>query len=135
MSIEQAIHGLVTGDAGVSAIIGDGLYPVMLPQGAPLPAIVYSLSDAPQQTTVDGPLGLTDARYQFSCWAKTHAAVVELSEALVSLLDFYSGTVEGVVIQGTQIMGRRDVPAVDVETEQLSRYGRLVDCIISFNES
>ena len=135
MSIEKAIINLITSNEAINALIVGRLYPVYLPQGAALPAIAYQLIDAPQQTTTDGPLGLTDATYQFNCFAATHAALIELTEAMILLLANYHGVIEGVTIQGTQIIGRRDIPALDDQAEQSSRYGRLIECTISFNES
>jgi hypothetical protein len=128
-------ESLVTSDATVGGIIGTRLEPVNLNQATALPAMTYQEIAGPEDVTTDGPLGLVDSRWQFNCWAVKHSDCVTLRDAVKSLFrQNYSGTVQGVTIQGTHIVGRGDIDALNQENEELTRYGKYLDVVISYNE-
>jgi hypothetical protein len=133
MSIEAAIFSLVTSDAAIGTLIGDRILPVNLEQDTALPAITYQEIGGSEDVTTDGPLGLVDSRWQFNCWTeRPHDDCVTLRDALKSLFrQNYSGTVQGVTIQGTHIVGRGDIDALNQENEELTRYGKYLDVVIS----
>lgn len=132
MSIEAAIHGLVTGDAAVAAVIGDRLVPLSLPQSMELPALTFKMDLKNEDMTTEGALGLIVATFRFDCWAATHAEAVELAAALRTALQDYSGTISGVKIHHVRILNRGDLPGLDVEAEQMSRYGKFLDAEFSW---
>ena len=135
MSIEQAICTLITGNQFLKSIINDRLFPLYLPQGERRATIVYQQVGGSDGVTTDGPLGLVDARFQFTCWSSTHAGCVALANELLNILKGYSGIVENITIQKTQVVGRGDIPALSDQAEELTRYGKYIDVVISYNES
>ena len=135
MSIETAINALITGDENVSAIIGTRLYPVYLPQGVLLPAIVYEQIDETDDLTLEGAAGLPDGRFKFTVYAAMHASCLDLTAALKLLLSDYSGVSADVTIEHVRILNKGDLPALNAEAEQLNRFAKFLDVQFSFIET
>jgi len=135
MSIEKAITTIVTTDAAITGVIGNRLFPLFLPQGAAMPAVVYQEISGSDGMTTDGALGLVDGRFQFTCWSATHTGAVELRDAVISLFKAnLSGVFGGVTIQAAQVIGRGDIQSLSDQAEGLTRYGKYVEVTISYNE-
>lgn len=138
MSIESAIRAVIAADTAVTAIIKDRLYPLRVPQGVSLPAVTYQEISGDDGMTTDGALGLVDGRFQFTCWSTTHAGAAALRDALIACFKAgVSGVYSGVTIQASEVVGRGDVANLDSvwdQAEGLARFGKYVDCIISFEE-
>ncbi len=92
--IEQGIHDLLLADTAVSGLIGNRLYPLMLPEAAMFPAASYQLISAIEQYTLDGPLGLTQARLQIDAWGQTYGSAKILAAAIHAVLNGYDGTLD-----------------------------------------
>ena len=134
MSIEAAIVTRMRADETVAALIEDRIYPMYLPQGETRAAVTYQQVSGVDGTTTDGALGLVDSRWQFTCWSSSHPTCLALMEAVRALWSFFAGTVAGVTIQGTQVLDRGDVPALNDQAEALTRYGKYLDVQISYEE-
>ena len=102
--IEEALVALLEADAGVSALVGNRIYPIVIPDGASLPAIAYQRISGPRAETMDGPSGLAWPRFQITSVAETVSEAIALANAVRHALDGYSGTVLGVVIDSILIL-------------------------------
>lgn len=91
MSVEAELYDLVSGDSGVAALVGTAIYPLVRPQNAPLPAIVYQEIFTETMVPAEGDNGSRRSRYQWSAWAKTYASIKAMRDALVGCLNGYSG--------------------------------------------
>lgn len=90
MSAEQTVYNTLKNDAGVAALVGTRIYPLVLPQNPTYPAISYQrISTRPVQTR--GGNGLAFVRMQVDCFATGYTAAKQLSDAVVSAL---AGTLE-----------------------------------------
>jgi hypothetical protein len=91
MSIEVELYTLVSGDNRVRSLAGSRVYPLVQPQDAPLPGIVYQEIFTETVVAADGDSGQRRSRYQWSAWGATYASVKSLRDALVAALNGYSG--------------------------------------------
>lgn len=107
-TIEEALRTVLIGNVGVSALVGTRVYPVVAPQGASLPAVVYQRISANRQHHLQGPSGLTQVRMQFTAIATTYSAMKALANALRQALDGYRNTVSGVFVQAVLSAGERE---------------------------
>jgi hypothetical protein len=82
--IEQSLYSALTNDSTVSALVSTRIYPVIAPQSAALPMIVYQRVSTVPVTSIDGDSGLDSVRMQVSCWAKTYAETKSLAAAVRS---------------------------------------------------
>jgi hypothetical protein len=97
MTAERIIYTLLTGNAGLVALVGTRIYYDARPEDDPLPAIVYSsISDTPTPP-IDSTTGLEPctARLQINCLATTAAARQQLLEGVIAALHKQSGSIAG----------------------------------------
>ena len=106
--IEAALFAVVTGDAGVAALIGTRLYPGHLPQNPTYEAMTYRRVNTGRPHAHDGPGDLAKARFQFSCFGATYSAARTLANTLRTAIDGYKGTVAGVRIDGILFIDEQD---------------------------
>jgi len=69
--LETAVYSALTGDATVSGLVGTRIYPLVAPQDAALPAIVYQRISQQARVSHSGN----------SCLARTRLQVLSISES------------------------------------------------------
>lgn len=83
----EGLFPLFSQDAGVSAVVGDRIYPMLLPTGgATMPAITWQIvagQTKPGLTT----RGMQRWRLQVDCWGKTYLDASNARKAVIKLLD------------------------------------------------
>lgn len=92
MSVETNVYSTLTGDAGVSALVGTRVYPNQLPPDVTLPAIAYRFIDSVYYG------GLCEAvRIQLDIYGATYASMKGVRDAVQTCVDgqlnwvFYGG--------------------------------------------
>lgn len=133
-TIETALFSILIGDATINSLIATRVYPNIVPQNAPMPAITYQQISGPRDHVMAGPTGLVGARYQINCWASSYAGAKELAEAVRKELDGYSGTVNTRVIEVIILEDEGDMPEVTPGADALKRFGKRLDFIVWFKE-
>lgn len=85
--IEQLIYTELSTDAGLMAIIGSRVYPVVLPQAATFPALTYQVvSDVPEADMDEGDSVLRNLRVQINCWSEGYAECKTLSQLVMGVM-------------------------------------------------
>jgi hypothetical protein len=106
--LQEGINALLASDPGIQALVGTplsrpdgttGVFPVTLPQGAPLPAIAYLRIAGHEIDTLDGRGELRVSRIQISCFGQTYADVAKTAEAAKDALVGFHGILE----EGTEV--------------------------------
>jgi hypothetical protein len=95
MLIEQALMTYLLAQSGITALVGQRIYFVIAPQETAKPYIVVTKIDAPEVGSHDGPAELASPRFQLSVFAVTYSAAKNISAAIKTALDGYSGTMGG----------------------------------------
>lgn len=98
--IGQALFALLSADPAVAALVDARIYPLIAPQSAPLPRIVYTGAGGIRWNSIDGPSGLGQPRVQIDAYAATYGQAHALAKAIRDALDGYRGTAAGVRIGG-----------------------------------
>ena len=109
MSVERALYALLTGDAGVSALIGARLYPVIAPLGTAAPYATYQRISARRVRSLTQRSGLSFARIQVDALATTYAGARGLADAIRTTLDGYRGTAGGIAIESATLQSDQDI--------------------------
>lgn len=115
--------------------VGERIYPLTLPKGAALPALVYQLipSDGPLHSHSDAHTGegassmFNRVRVQFSCWAGDYDAAEALGDELMAALDGFRGLWGDVPIGSVLFEGPQDDHDPNTFT-----WRRLVDALIQY---
>ena len=120
MSGAKAIYLILSTNAGVSAVVGDRIFPQVIPQGKELPAISYMKEVASPENSLDGPGSIEIQRYEIKMYSRSYPELETLVNAARSALDFAAGTFNGVILDGCSFITERDA-----YSEDQSLFGRL----------
>jgi hypothetical protein len=88
VSLGTAIYGRLSADAGVAALVGDRVYPTLLPQPSTFPAVTYAMVGSPWQTAQDGSR-IRTPRYRLVCWAKSYDEADAVGAAVAAALHLW----------------------------------------------
>jgi hypothetical protein len=114
--------------------VGDRVYPLTLPQGAVLPAVVYQLvgGEGPLHSHADAHDGSAPpassyqrSRVQLGCWADSARAAEVLAAEVEGVLDGFAGSWGGVPIAAALV----DV-SIDDFRPDAGKYRRIVDVLV-----
>jgi hypothetical protein len=98
--IGKAIYQLLSNNTEVKNYVGDKIYPLQIPENkenpVTLPAMVYSRSSDVEYTR-DGA-GLTSSGIDITVIAKNYEETIDISQAVINVLDMYEGNIAGVKI-------------------------------------
>lgn len=125
MSIGKVIYNVLKDNAGVSALVGTKIYPMVAPQGTASPLVVYQRIDNDPNDTKTGTSKLDFHRVQITAWGATNTEAESLDDAIRTAIDRYEGTVSGVVVDGVQYLN-----TTDTYDENAEEYGKISDYYI-----
>lgn len=87
MSVESMIYKELVDDAGVGVLVGDRIYPLVVPQDVARPFVMYERLASNLGYTHDGIESVQKAPFRFTLADGTYAEVADAHEALVEALD------------------------------------------------
>lgn len=95
------VEALQTDDAS-QALFGANIYPVIIPQTAPLgaPTLTYQFEDSKHDATLSAPAGVRYVDVLFTASSAIHADVETAREVLRAMIQGFRGTLAGVPIIG-----------------------------------
>lgn len=131
--IEQAFRGLLAANTGLTALVGSKIYPLVVPQGIPYPALVYLLvSKVPNNEACQGEGSSENpqqVRMQVSVYAERYEQIVAIDEAVRGAIDHFKGT-----LGNTQISSLRFLSARDLYEQQALVFHRAIDYRIIYTK-
>jgi hypothetical protein len=80
--IEEALYSHLSTSTGLTALVSDRIYPIMMPQDPTLPAITYQRISNSPVNTIGGFASLDNPHIQFDCWATSYSSVKALGDKL-----------------------------------------------------
>lgn len=93
--MEAALFKHLSTQAGVTALVGTRIYPLVLPQNVAYPAIRYQRISTPRVYSKSGPSGDSRPRLQIDCWALTYGDAKRLADAVETAMKGFAGTHNG----------------------------------------
>jgi len=129
MLIEEALFAHLKAHAGLSALIGTRIYPLVLPQNPTLPAITYQKISRVGERAMSSPTPrVARARFQISCWGTSYASVKDVAEQVKAALQDYSGLMGG--SGGVQVLDVNVANEQDIYEPDTGIYHLSVDVMI-----
>ena len=126
--IESGLFAFLTANTGISALVGARIYPLKIPEGATLPALVYHKINGPSEHSKDGDMSLNHPRFQLTCWATKYADAKAVRTAVATALNgFVNGSTMGGAVVVDQIIVDNDADLFDPQTLE---FGASIDAII-----
>lgn len=86
MSAETELYAVLSGSAGLTALVNLRIYPDAIPENEPLPAVVFVRAGTNPTYTIGGVLVCEDARFQISAWGNTRASAEAVADQVATLL-------------------------------------------------
>lgn len=118
--IEKAIFKLLTDTTAISQIVGSRVFPVILPENAALPAIVFgrvSTNGAP--LSHDGSTGIVTSYFEITAIAKDVQIAKTLSTQIRKRFSGFTGKVDGFSIFRASVESESDEYDVETGTYQI----------------
>lgn len=106
MEIYEAFTAYLKAHPGLTALIGQRIFPDEIPQGTALPCVSYmEISDVPDhlysgQDTLEHPI------YQFTAYAATKNQARAVARQIQNALSDYSGLMSGIEVQKIELQNR-----------------------------
>lgn len=134
--IEQGLRALLTSDVAVSPLVGNRVYPVILPQAVTYPAITYQTITAASTYSMDGSSELANPRMQLDLYASSFDGVTVLKAAVMKCLSGFVGTVgtPPVEIQGVFRVSETDAFEQEIDGPGPRVWRKTLDFIIWHKE-
>jgi hypothetical protein len=116
MNAQAVTYALLSADAGVTAMVPAArIYPSILDEGQPLPAVVFFLVSTVDMQTIDSAAyQLRRSRVQVNALAQDYAQAQQLARAIGDALSFQRGSIAGVTVAS---IVREWVHADDFDTD------------------
>lgn len=118
--IESSLRTFLLAQAGVAAIVGTRVYPMVMPQGAAVPCIVYQRVNDNPVHDCGGRGTIGNFLIQLDAYADTFKGARDLGEAVRVCLDCYRGTAGTHSIAAVRQGGGRDFYEDDTQRYRFS---------------
>lgn len=82
----------------LAGIVGTRILPVNVPRTQGMPSLTYRVRSVRREQDLDGPIGIADARVQYTCRSLKEADVDSMREELRNLFDGSSAALGSITI-------------------------------------
>ncbi len=113
--IVERVKALLSANAMVASMVGDRVFPEVLPQGCDMPAIAYSVVVDEGISSLDGYSDLDNAVVQVDCYSRSYMEGHHLADAVGSVMTRFIS----VDFSSLQV-SRRDLYEDDTELHRVS---------------
>ena len=87
MSAETELHAALSASTALAALVDTRITPDAIPEGNPLPAVVYQRAGTTAVSTIhDGQPIAEEVRFQVSAWAPTRTAADAVADEVANAL-------------------------------------------------
>ena len=113
MTIEEALSAYLNSKTEITNIVGDRIYPIVLPQNPTYPALTYFKVSGPAWHDVD----IAYPRFQLSSWGEDYADVKVLAGAVKEVMQRFKGIMGGAQgVKVSQVVYENELDLFDPET-------------------
>tara|TARA_R110000868_G_scaffold29889_25_gene111159 strand:+ start:5052 stop:5459 length:408 start_codon:yes stop_codon:yes gene_type:complete len=135
MSAEAAVYARLSGYSGLTDLVGDRIYPMVIPPEKRGDAVTYQLIGTTPTPAMRADAPLTRSRIQVSCYGtktssqSAYASAKAVRDQVVAALNRFRGTVGGVAVQAVYRLTEFDLYDDDAKVD-----GVAVDFDVVFEE-
>jgi hypothetical protein len=126
MSIPEAPEAFLfqrlTSQTAVSQYIGSRVYPLIAPQGTPLPLVVYQRTGVERPQSLAGNVGNPLVTLQLTTYGTSYTSVKSIARAVRLAVDGWTGTTAGVTLQRTTLLTEADGVDMPADDQMLPYY-------------
>ncbi len=129
MTVEADLYSRLTGFAGLAALVGNRVYPQMIPQAVTMPAISYQRVSTIRTSVMRNDIDIVRSRFQVDVWAKDFDEGEAITAQVLAALQRYRGT--GTV----EILAVFSLEEIDLYEPETEIYHQALDFEINYRES
>jgi hypothetical protein len=118
ITIGKAIYTILAGNAEISAIVADKIYPLVIPEDTLLPCICYERNSDVEYTR-DGA-GISSSSIDITVLSEKYDECIDITTAVFNALNMYSGTIEGHQIFNCRLSAVAETYAEDSYIQKLT---------------
>ena len=133
-TLKQAIAAMLMGDDTVFTLTSGNIGPGGDPTRSKSSVTFHQISDVPAHT-MSGPDTLHRPTMQVNSYGASDFDAETLAVAVISVLDGFSGTVNGVAISYMALEDEGDLDDYEPENKEVSRHGVRQDYIVSYTRN
>ena len=126
MSIPEApeafLYQRLTSQTAVSQYIGSRVYPLIAPQGTPLPLVVYQRTAVERPQSLSGNVGNPLVTLQLTTYGTSYTSVKTIARAVRIAIDGWTGTTASVTLQRTTLLTEADGVDMPADDQMLPYY-------------
>lgn len=119
---EAFLYQRLTSQTNVSQYIGSRVYPLIAPQGTPLPLVVYQRTAVERPQSLAGNVGNPVVTLQLTSYGTSYTSVKNIARAVRLTIDGWTGTTAGVTIQRTTLASEADGVDMPADDQMLPYY-------------
>lgn len=101
INLGAALYTILTGNTAVMNIVGNKIYPIVIPENTLLPCIVYERSSTVEYSR-DGAIYF-DNSVDITILSTNYTEVINISTAVYNALNMYFGQVQGINISDSRL--------------------------------
>jgi len=98
-SPEAVVRAALVASNPVSALVGSRIYPILAPQTAALPLIIWRRSGIRRDHSLAGPIGTPTVSLEMQLLATTYEQARDLADKVRLVLDGYGGTLNNTEVK------------------------------------
>jgi hypothetical protein len=119
---EAFLFARLQSQTAVSSVVGNRVYPLIAPQGTPLPLVIYQRTAVDRPQSLTGNVGNPVVTLTLTSYATSYTAVKQLSRSIRLAVDGWTGTTAGVTIQRTTLQTEADGVDMPQDDQMLPYY-------------
>lgn len=102
--IEDGLYAHLSAQSNIASIVGDRIYPSLLPQEPVLPAIVFHNVGSNPVSRQDGKPTLERSRFQIDCYAESNRDARVLAKTVRDALESYVGMMGAFAVRAVFVL-------------------------------
>ena len=119
---EAFLYQRLTSQTAVYALVGTRVYPLIAPQGTPMPLVVYQRTGVDRPQSLAGNVGNPVVTLQLTSYGTSYTSVKSIARAVRLAVDNWTGTTAGVTIQRTTLISEADGVDMPADDQMLPYY-------------
>ena len=119
---EAFLFQRLTSQTNVSSLIGSRVFPLIAPQGTPLPLVVYQRTSVERPQSLAGNVGNPVVTLQLTTYGTSYTNVKQIARFVRFAVDGWTGTTAGVTIQRTTLVSEADGVDLPADDQMLPYY-------------
>jgi hypothetical protein len=107
-SPEAVLRSALVASANVSELVGSRIYPILAPQTAALPLIIWRRSGISREHTLAGPMGVSTVSVEMQLLATTYEQARDVADRCRLVLDGYGATLNNTEVKHVSLEQESD---------------------------